>query len=673
MTNTDLDETCINTLRFLAVDSVERAKSGHPGLPLGAAPMAYVLWDRFLRHNPADPLWVNRDRFVLSAGHGSALLYALLHVTGYDLPIEELQQFRQWGSRTPGHPEYGRTPGVEATTGPLGQGFAMGVGMAIAERHLGAIFNLDGIPLVDHYTYGIVSDGDLMEGIASEAASLAGTLGLGKLIYLYDDNHISLEGPTLWAFTEDAAKRFEAYGWQVLHVADGNDLLAVDSAIREARTETARPSLICVRTHIGYGSPVQDTREAHGEPLGPANLKATKQKLGWPLEPTFLVPAEARAHFREALHRGAEWQKEWETLRDQFRTSHADTAVQFDEQLAGTLPLHWEADLPSFRPADGPMATRDASQKVLNALVGRLPALVGGAADLSPSTKTLLPGSPDYSAADAAGRNFHFGVREHSMVGVLNGMALHGGLLPYGGTFLVFSDYARGSIRLAALQQTHTVFVFTHDSIGMGEDGPTHQPVEQLASLRAIPELTLIRPADANETVAAWRLAIERPGPTALVFSRQKLPVMDPSSYPIADGVPRGAYVLADADTGPPQVVLIATGSEVPLVLEARQRLAAEGTHTRVVSFPSWRLFEAQSAAYRDSVLPPGIPRISVEAGVTLGWSRYVGPTGVSIGIDRFGASAPGPVVQRELGFTVDHVIECVRRVLGTPLGQGGS
>jgi transketolase len=660
---TDVDTSCVNTLRFLSVDMVEKAKSGHPGLPLGAAPMAYVLWDRFLRHNPADPQWPNRDRFVLSAGHGSALLYSLLHVTGYDLPIDELEHFRQWGSRTPGHPEHGRTPGVEATTGPLGQGFAMGVGMAIAERHLAATLNRDGFPLVDHYTYGLVSDGDLMEGIASEAASLAGTLGLGKLIYLYDDNHISLEGPTEWAFTENVAGRFEAYGWHVSRVADGNDLMAIDSALREARSQTAKPSLICVRTHIGYGSPVQDTREAHGEALGPENTRKTKQKLNWPLEPTFYVPEDARTHLRQAVERGALWQKEWETMREHFRSQSPDLVRQADGQLAGTLPPGWNSTLPRFAPSDGPIATRDASQKLLTALVPKLPALLGGAADLSPSTKTLLPGSPDYSATDRVGRNFHFGVREHAMVGILNGMALHGGLLPYGGTFLVFSDYARGAIRLAALQQTHVVIVFTHDSIGMGEDGPTHQPIEQLASLRAIPDFTVFRPADANETVAAWSVALQRPGPTALVLSRQKLPVLDLASRPIETGAPRGGYVLSEAGDGKPDVILVATGSEVALALDAQAKLATLQTQARVVSLPCWRVYDEQPAAYRDSVLLPDVPKISIEAGATQGWARYVGADGESIGVDRFGASAPGPVVQREFGFTVDHVVEVVRRV----------
>ncbi|MCI4372396.1 MAG: transketolase [Thermoplasmata archaeon] len=661
---TDLDTTCVNTLRFLAVDSVEKAKSGHPGLPLGAAPMAYVLWDRFLRHNPADPNWPNRDRFILSAGHGSALLYALLHVTGYDLPLEELQRFRQWGSRTPGHPEHGLTPGVEATTGPLGQGFAMGVGMAIAERHLAAALNTDGVALVDHHTYGIVSDGDLMEGISSEAASLAGTLGLGKLIYLYDDNHISLEGPTEWAFTESVPERFGAYGWHVLTVPDGNDLEAIGVALTEARADRRRPTLICVRTHIGFGSPVQDTREAHGEPLGPANLKATKEKLGWPLEPTFRFPDEARAHFRLALDRGAHWQAEWETVRNAFRSSDPLRAERWEGQWAGRLPPGWDSAIPTFGPSTGPMATRDASQKFLDAVGPTLPALLGGAADLSPSTKTLLSGSSDYSARDGGGRNFHFGVREHAMVAILNGMALHGGLIPYGGTFLTFSDYARGALRLAALQQTHVVFVFTHDSIGMGEDGPTHQPVEHVVSLRAIPHLRVIRPADANETTAAWRAALERKGPTALVFTRQKLPVLDPAKYPIAIGVPRGGYVLSEAEGGTPRVILIATGSEVSLALDAQQRLQSMAVPTRVVSFPSWELFEEQSESYRMAMLPPAIPKVSIEAGVTLGWARYVGPDGASIGVDRFGASAPGPVVQREYGFTVEHIVEVVQPLL---------
>ncbi|HTP53953.1 MAG TPA: transketolase [Thermoplasmata archaeon] len=659
----DLDSTCVNTLRFLAVDAVEAAKSGHPGLPLGAAPMAYILWDRFLRHNPANPGWPDRDRFVLSAGHGSALLYALLHATGYDLPVEQLRQFRQWGSRTPGHPEHGLTAGVEATTGPLGQGFATGVGMAIAERRLAAEFNRPEAPIVDHHTYAIVSDGDLMEGIASEAASLAGTLGLGKLVYLYDDNHISLEGPTEWAFTESVPHRFESYGWQVLSVPDGNDLGAIERAITTARAETARPSLVAIRTHIGYGSPVADTREAHGEPLGPANLKATKETLGWPLEPTFRFPEDAKAHLRKALDRGRSWEAEWSQRRARFAATFPDRAAEFDRRTAGVLPKGWENGLPSFLPKDGPVATRDASQKAINGLSATLPALAGGAADLSPSTKTVIAGSPDFSAQDAGGRNFHFGVREHAMVAVLNGMALHGGLLPYGGTFLTFSDYARGSIRLAALQQTHLVLVFTHDSIAMGEDGPTHQPVEHLASLRAVPGLTVIRPADANETSAAWRVAVERRGPTALVLTRQKIPVLDATRFPIAAGVPRGGYVLSEPASGALAVVLLATGSEVSIALDAQQQLAGKGVGARVVSLPSWELFEEQEPAYRETVLPSGVPRISIEAASTFGWDRYVGPGGEAIGLHGFGASAPGPVVMRERGITAEHVVAAALRL----------
>jgi transketolase len=666
---TDLDATCVNTLRFLSVDQVEKAKSGHPGLPLGASPMAYVLWDRFLRHNPANPDWPNRDRFVLSAGHGSAMLYSLLHLTGYNLPMAELQRFRQWGSQTPGHPEYRCAPGVEATTGPLGQGFAMGVGMAIAERHLAALFNTPETPLVDHRTYAIVSDGDLMEGVACEAASLAGHLKLGKLIYLYDDNHITLEGPTSWTFTEDVSERFAAYGWQTLRVEDGGDLGAIDAAVRAAQSETTRPSLISVRTHIGFGSPVQDTREAHGEPLGPENTRKTKEKLGWPTEPPFLIPEDALAHFREALVRGARWENEWIAMRETLRRSDPARVQAFSDQLVGTLPAGWDANLPSFRPADGPVATRDASQKAIDALAARLPALLGGAADLSPSTKTVIANAEDFSGSDWAGRNFHFGVREHGMVGVLNGMALHGGLIPYGGTFFTFSDYARGSIRLAALQQTHIVLVLTHDSVGMGEDGPTHQPIEQLASMRAIPHFTLIRPADANETSAAWRLAVGHPGPTALVLTRQKIPVLDPAQFPIAAGVPRGGYVLSESAGGPPQVVIAATGSEVAVALDAQKALGERGVRARVVSLPCWSIFDAQSEEYRRSVLPAGIPTVSVEAAVTFGWSRYVGRGGASIGVDRFGASAPGPVVLRELGITSEHVVQEAQRLLTAAAG----
>jgi transketolase len=653
-----MDQLCVNALRFLAVDAVEQARSGHPGLPLGAAPMAYVLWDRFLRHHPRNPKWFNRDRFILSAGHGSALLYALLHLTGYDLPLEELQRFRQWGSKTPGHPEYGHTPGVEATTGPLGQGFAMGVGMALAEQFLGHCFNRPGFPVVDHYTYAIVSDGDLMEGIASEAASLAGTLRLSKLIYLYDDNHISIEGGTDLAFTENVRCRFEAYGWQVLRVSDGNDLGEIERAVRAAQAEKERPSLILVRTHIGYGSPKQDTAEAHGEPLGPEALRETRQALGWPLEPAFYIPDETRAHFRQALDRGARQEAEWQKLFEAYRQKDPGLAAEFEQMIRGGLPKDWDKDLPVFRPEKGPMTTRDAGGRIMNSLAERLHAFVGGSADLGPSTKTVLVGYGDLGFGKDCGRNIHFGVREHAMGAIVNGMALHGGVIPYGATFLVFSDYMRPALRLAALMQTHSIFIFTHDSVALGEDGPTHQPVEHLFSLRAIPGLTVLRPADANETVAAWRVAIERRRPMALALTRQKLPVLDPDRYRIAEGFSRGAYVLADADGGKPDVVLIGTGSEVHLVLAAQEKLTAQGVRVRVVSMPSWELFSEQGQEYRKQVLPPDVPKMAVEAGIPKGWREYVGDTGDVIALERFGASAPGNVVMEKLGFTADYVVQ---------------
>ncbi len=660
---TDLDETCINTLRFLSVDAVEKAKSGHPGLPLGAAPMAYALWDRFLRHNPANPRWWDRDRFILSAGHGSALLYALLHMTGYDLSLDDLRAFRQLGSRTPGHPEYGHTPGVESTTGPLGQGFATGVGMAIAERHLAARFNREGFPLVDHFTYALVSDGDLMEGLASEAASLAGSMHLGKLIYLYDDNHVSLEGGTELTFTEDVLRRFEAYGWHTARVADGNDVEAVAQALVTARGERDRPSLIAVRTHIGYGSPRQDTREAHGEPLGPEGTKATKLALGWPLEPAFLVPDPAREHLGKARARGAALEEEWNVLFQQYRERFPSDAALFERTQRGELPEGWSRALPSFGPTDPPLATRGASEKVLNALASVLPELVGGSADLAPSTMTLLKGLPSFNLEHPEGRNFHFGVRENAMVAALNGIALHGGLRPYGATFFVFSDYARPSLRLAALMRTRIVVVFTHDSIHVGEDGPTHQPIEQLAGLRAMPGMTVIRPADANEVAASWKAALGRPGPVSLILTRQKLPNLPGTADLASEGLARGAYVLSEPAGPAPRAILIATGSEVELALQAQATLAREGLPTRVVSMPSWELFEEQDAAYRAQVIPRNVPRVSVEAGATLGWSRYVGEDGIAIGIDRFGISAPGPAVAKSLGLTLDRVLEAVRRV----------
>jgi transketolase len=660
-----LDELSINTIRTLAIDAVQKARSGHPGTPMGAAAMAYVLWTRFLKHNPANPAWPDRDRFVLSPGHASMLLYALLHLTGYDLTLEELKQFRQWGSRTPGHPEYGVTPGVETTTGPLGQGFANGVGMAIAERFLAEHFNRPGHSIVDHYVYGIVSDGDLMEGVASEAASLAGHLRLGKLIYLYDDNEISIEGRTDLTFTEQVGRRFGAYGWHVQRI-DGDDLEAVASALREAQAESQRPSLIIARTHIGFGSPhKQDTAAAHGAPLGEEEVKLTKEALGWPVEPPFYVPEEARAHFREALERGREWEAEWQGRFDAYAAAYPQEAELWRQVMSGRLPEGWDADIPAFRPEDGPMATRVASGKCLNAIAGRLPTLVGGSADLAPSTDTYLRGYGDLGFHEYCGHNMHFGVREHAMGSILNGMALHGGAIVYGGTFLVFSDYMRPPIRLAALSHLPVIFVFTHDSIGLGEDGPTHQPIEHLASLRAIPGLTVIRPADATETAEAWRWAVPHKGPVLLALSRQNLPVLDRESLPPADGLRRGAYVLADSGDGRPDILLLATGSEVHLALEVRSRLAAEGIKARVVSMPSWELFEAQPQSYRDEVLPPDVAaRLAIEAASPLGWHRYVGLAGDVVGLDRFGASAPAATLAEKLGFTPEAVVRRARDLL---------
>ncbi|HTY25691.1 MAG TPA: transketolase [Desulfomonilaceae bacterium] len=655
-----IDEVCINTMRMLSIDAVQQAKSGHPGMPLGAAPMAYVLWTRFLRHNPSNSLWPNRDRYVHSAGHGSALLYSLLYLTGHDLSLDEIKRFRQWQSKTPGHPELDRSTGIESTTGPLGQGFGMGVGMALAERYLAADFNRPGFPIVDHYTYGIVSDGDLMEGVSSEAASLAGHLRLGKLIYLYDDNHISIEGDTALAFTEDVAARFKAYDWHVQRVPDANDLSTVDAAIRNARAETERPSLILVRSHIGYGSPKQDKASAHGEPLGEEALKATKEFLGWPLEPRFFVPENALSHFRQAVAQGQEWEQQWQNMLSDYRLKFPAEAERFHRQMQGELPADWDADVPSFSPQDGSMATRVASGKALNAIAKRVPALIGGSADLAPSTNTLISGSDDQSFENPAGRNIRFGVREHGMGTIVNGMALHGGVVPYGATFLIFSDYMRASIRLAALMGVHSTFIFTHDSIGLGEDGPTHQPVEHLASLRAIPNLTVIRPADANETAQAWRVAMRRPGPVALILTRQKLPVFDRQQYNSASGLVQGAYILSDAD-GKPDILLIATGSEVALALETQKKLLSEkGIKSRVVSMPSWEIFSEQSREYRDRVLPPDLPlRLAIEAASPLGWKQWVGDRGDVVCVDRFGASAPGDEVMSHYGFNVDNVVAC--------------
>lgn len=659
----EVDQRCVNALRFLAVDAVEAAKSGHPGLPLGAAPMAYVLWNRYLRHSPANPSWWDRDRFVLSAGHGSALLYALLHLSGYDLPLDELRRFRQWGSRAPGHPERGVTPGVEATTGPLGQGFAMGVGFALAERYLSERFGGTAERIVDHSTYALVSDGDLMEGIASEAASLAGHMRLGKLIYLYDDNHISLEGPTQFAFTEDVAARFAAYNWQVLRVPEGNDLAAIDRAVGEAKADTARPSLVIVRTHIGYGSPKQDTHEAHGEPLGPAATRQTKEKLGWPVDPPFLVPEEVATHMRSAVERGRVWEAEWDTRWKQFSAHHPDLASELQQSMERTLPAGWDGGLPSF-PVDKPVATRDASAGIINALVQRVPGFLGGSGDLAPSTKTTLTGFGDLGSSEPNGRNIHFGVRENAMAAVVNGLALHGGIRPFGASFLVFSDYARPSLRLAALQRAPSIFIFTHDSVGLGEDGPTHQPVEHLTSLRLIPDLTVLRPADANETTALWRVALSREGPVLFAFTRQKLPVLDPTNFPVMTGPAHGAYILAEASAGTPEIILVATGSEVHLALAARGALESAGRRVRVVSMPSWELFREQPEEYRRQVLPGGTPKLAIEAGATAGWWQWVGADGDVLGLDRFGASAPGPVVLEHLGFTVDEVVRRARELL---------
>ena len=658
---TRTDEVCINTLRFLAVDAVEKAGSGHPGLPLGAAPIAYVLWDRFLRHNPENPSWANRDRFVLSAGHGSALLYALLHTAGYDLPLAELKRFRQWGSKTPGHPEYGLTPGVEATTGPLGQGFAMGVGMAMAERYLSGYFNRKALPLVDHHTYVLVSDGDLMEGVSHEAASLAGHLGLGKLICLYDDNDISIEGSTDITFTEDVEARFEAYEWQVQHVADVHDLEAIAEAIRKARAESDRPSLISVRSHIGYGSPKQDMASAHGEPLGPEAALATKKKLGWPAEPAFHIPDEARAHFGRTVERGRKHEAEWLEMLRTYRKEHPGPADGFQAMMDGRLPGGWENSVPSFEQADKPIATRSASGEILNALAASLPNLIGGSADLAPSNKTHLEGYDDFGTG--TGRNLRFGVREFAACAILNGMALHGGIIPYGATFLVFSDYMRPAIRLACLMKAHSIFVFSHDSIAVGEDGPTHQPVEQTMSLRMIPNLTVLRPADANETAACWKIAILAEGPVALLLSRQNLPVLQPDRYPVGAGVPHGGYVLKDAETRKPDIVLIGTGSEVHLALDAAVALEARGIGARVVSLPSWELFDRQTPEYKASVLPAAVPRLAIEAGVTMGWERYTCRRDAVVGLDGFGASAPGGIAYTELGFNVQTVVDKATKI----------
>ena len=658
----DLDELCIDTIRALCIDAVERARSGHPGMPLGAAPMAYVLWTRFLRHDPTDPSWPDRDRFVLSAGHASMLLYALLHLSGYDLPLDELERFRQWGSRTPGHPEHGLTAGVETTTGPLGQGFGNAVGMALAERNLADRFNRPGLEVVAHHTYVLCSDGDMMEGVTSEAASLAGHLGLGKLICLYDDNDISIDGPTDLSFSEDVGARFEAYRWHVQHVEDGNDLGSLDQAIAAARDESERPSIIVVRTHIGFGAPTkQDTAAAHGAPLGPDEVRAWRARRGWPDE-DFFIPEPARQRFREVADHGTSLESDWRRRFDRWTAAAPDLAAEWSRTMARSLPPDWEANLPDLS-GRTTMATRKASGQVVAALAPAIPELVGGSADLTESNNTALPTERSFTR-ERPGRYLHFGVREHAMGAILNGISLHGGLRPFGATFLIFSDYLRPAIRLAALMAQPVIYVFTHDSIGLGEDGPTHEPVEQLASLRAVPNLVVLRPADAAETAEAWKVALERlDGPTALVLTRQDVPVLDRGRFAPASGLASGAYVLGeigaapDRAPAPPDLLLIATGSEVALAVEAADLLAADGICTRVVSMPSWELFERQSPSYREAVLPRSVrARVAVEAARSFGWHRWTGEDGRIVALDRFGASAPGPAVMAELGFTAERV-----------------
>jgi len=677
----ELGNRCINTIRILSADAVQNANSGHPGLPMGAAAMAYTLWTRFLRHNPRNPQWFDRDRFILSAGHGSMLLYSLLFLTGYDLSLDEIKRFRKWGSKTPGHPERRETPGVEVTTGPLGQGFANGVGFAVAEAWLAARYNRPGHKIIDHYTYAICSDGDLMEGVSQEAASLAGHLQLGKLIYLYDQNHISLAGATNIDFTEDVARRFEADGWHTRAVPDGNDTEDVAKAIEEAQAEQQRPSLILVRTHIGYGSPhKQDNFSSHGSPLGEEELQATKAALGWPTTDKFYLPQDAVDYFRQSISEGARVEGEWKKKFDAYRKDFPKEAAEFEMLVRGALPDNWAADLPKWKPEDKPIATRSAGGAALNALSKHIPNIIGGSADLNPSTDTALKNGGDFQNSEAygpgtlgavggvwsyAGRNIAFGVREHAMGSAVNGMAAHGGVLPFSATFFTFSDYMKPAIRLGALSRLKAIYVFTHDSIGLGEDGPTHQPVEQLAALRAVPDLTVIRPADANETAEAWAVAVQRDGPTVLVLTRQAVPHLDRSNAK-DPGVARGAYILAEADGGAPDAILIGTGSEVQLCVEARKILTKYAVKARVVSMPSWELFAAQEEAYRERVLPKRIKaRVTVEAGSPLGWHRWAGDEGAVIGVERFGASAPGEEVLVQLGFTAEHVVSAALRVLG--------
>jgi len=660
----NFDELAINTIRFLAVDGVQKANSGHPGMPMGCAPIGYVLYSKYMNYNPSNPNWYNRDRFILSAGHGSMLLYSLLHLTGFKVSLDDLKSFRQWGSITPGHPEYGLTQGVETTTGPLGQGFSNSVGMAIAQKFISAKFNKYDIKLIDHFIYGICSDGDLMEGVSHETASLAGYLKLGSIIFFYDDNEISIDGSTDLAFTEDVGKRFEAYNWHVQHIEDGNDIEAIEKAITNAQKDE-RPSIIVTKTHIGYGSPnKQDTAAAHGSPLGEDEVKLTKKNLGWPEDKTFFIPDEVKTFFDEVNNKCKAKEEEWNKLFEKYKSKYPNDAKLFSDLMSGNFGEEWKSKLPVFKDEGKKIATRAASGKVLNAIASSLPSLIGGSADLAPSNNTMLKDYPAFSPEHYDGRNFHFGVREHGMASALNGMAIYGGIIPYGGTFLIFSDYLRPAIRLASLSGIRPIYVFTHDSIGLGEDGPTHQPVEQISSIRAIPGAIVIRPADANETSYAWRFAIEhKDGPVALMLTRQGLPILDQERYPSAKNLLKGAYILKDSDT--PELILMATGSEVSITLKAAEELEASGVKTRVVSFPSWELFEIQSAEYKESVLPSKIKaRVSVEAGVKHGWERFIGDYGEAISIEKFGASAPVGIVMEKYGFTPANIVNTAKKVL---------
>lgn len=661
-----IEQLAINTIRFLAIDGVQKANSGHPGMPMGCAPIAYSLYSKIMKHNPANPKWINRDRFILSAGHGSMLLYSILHLCGYGVSLNELKNFRQWGSITPGHPEFGLTPGVETTTGPLGQGFSNAVGMAIAQAHLASMFNKDDIKLIDHFIYGICSDGELMEGISHESASLAGHLKLGKLIFFYDDNKITIDGSTSLAFSEDISKRFDAYGWHVQTVVDVNDVASLEAAVTNAQSVSDKPSLIITKTHIGFGSPnKQDSSDAHGSPLGEAEIKLTKQNLGWQEEAAFFIPDEVKEYFKQVQVNGKSVEEEWNRKFLDYQKKYPEEAKLFSEVMHGEFGNEWKSKLPVFEDDGKKMATRAASGKVINSIASSLPTLIGGSADLAPSNNTFLKDYKTFSSENYSGRNFHFGIREHGMAGVMNGMAIYGGVIPYGATFLVFSDYLRPSIRLASISKIKPIYIFTHDSIGLGEDGPTHQPVEHLASLRAIPGLVVIRPADANETSAAWSAAIEHKGsPVALILTRQGLPILDQKKYPSAENLLKGAYILKDPNSKP-DLILMASGSELSLALNASERLEAAGRKVRVVSFPSWELFEMQSGKYKNTVLPPNVKkRISIEAGASQGWQKYIGDEGVSISMESFGASAPVEILLEKFGFTVENILEHANKIL---------